>query len=423
MAKSNSNGEGNNRGATATDTLRDAGQDLLGVVLQRAAASATDRISGFADRLTDVSETGEGLTSLVRRPRNQDSDDDDDNGDDDGENGGGLLGGLKDKVKDLFGGGGKGGGGGGKKLKLTNIVETLDVGVPLRTTYDLWTQYTDFPSFMKKLEAVDQSSDEQSHWKAQVLWSHREWEATTVEQVPDSHIVWRSKGSKGHVDGAVTFTALGPNLTRVTLVIEYFPQGLFERTGNLWRAQGRRIRLEFKHFRRHAMTQALLHPEDIEGWRGEIRDSEVVKTHEEAMEEEERESGGRADDQGYAERSDEGEPSADVADDEYGDDEDDYDTDAVDEDEDEDEDLPDDEDVDDGEDYADEPDDEDVYDDEADEDLADEDAGDEEDDAGDEEDYDEAYDDDEYDDEGERPTRRRNRHPVGAGGGRRGTRS
>jgi hypothetical protein len=86
----------------------------------------------------------------------------------------------------------------------------------------------------------------------------------------------------------VSFTALGPNLTRVLLVLEYWPKGLFERTGNLWRAQGRRARLEFKHFRRHAMTNVLLRQEEIEGWRGEIRDSEVVKTHEEALEEEQR---------------------------------------------------------------------------------------------------------------------------------------
>lgn len=417
MAKTSTNGANNNGGGTATDALRDAGQELLGKVVQRAASTASDRVSGFADRLTDVSENGEGLTSLVRRPRSKAADDEDDDGDegDDQGSGGGLLGGLKDKVKDMFGGGGKGGGGGGKKLKLTNIVETLDVGVPLRTTYDLWTQYTDFPTFMKKLEAVDQSSDEESHWKAQVLWSHREWDATTVEQVPDSHIVWTSKGSKGHVDGAVTFTALGPNLTRVTLVIEYFPQGLFERTGNLWRAQGRRIRLEFKHFRRHAMTQALLHPEDIEGWRGEIRDSEVVKTHEEAMEEEQ-ESGGGADDQGYADVSDGDESNEDVGDDAYGDEDDD--TDEVDEDED----FADDEDADEGEGDYDEPEDEDVYEDEPDEDLADEDLADE--DAGDEEDYDQAYEDDDedYEDEGEPRTRRRNRHPVGAGGGRRGAR-
>jgi hypothetical protein len=141
---------------------------------------------------------------------------------------------------------------------------------------------------MKKVESVEQASDEKTNWKAQIFLSHRTWEATIVEQVPDSHIVWRSKGPKGHVDGGVSFTGLGPNLTHVALILEYYPQGLFERTGNLWRAQGRRARLEFQHFRRHAMAHVLIHQEDVQGWRGEIHDSEVVKTHEEALEEEER---------------------------------------------------------------------------------------------------------------------------------------
>jgi hypothetical protein len=66
--------------------------------------------------------------------------------------------------------------------------------------------------------------------------------------------------------------------------MEYYPQGLFERTGNIWRAQGGRARLEFQHFRRHAMTQAILNQDEIQGWRGEVRDGEVVTTHEEAME-------------------------------------------------------------------------------------------------------------------------------------------
>ncbi|MGH3379316.1 MAG: SRPBCC family protein [Actinoallomurus sp.] len=193
--------------------------------------------------------------------------------------------GLKEKVKGIFG---KKGGGGKKGPKLTNIVESIDVGVPLRLAYDQWTQYEQFPAFMKKVEHVERPEDEKSNWKAQVFWSHRTWEATTLEQVPDDHIVWRSKGAKGYVDGAVTFSELAPNLTRILLVMEYHPQGLFERTGNLWRAQGRRTRLDFKHFRRHVMAHAILNPDDVEGWRGEIRDGEVVKSHEDAMEEEER---------------------------------------------------------------------------------------------------------------------------------------
>ncbi len=187
--------------------------------------------------------------------------------------------GLKEKLKRM-------GKGGQRKLKLTNIIETIDVGVPLRLAYDQWTQFEDFPTFTKKVEQAEQVEEGRTAWKAQVWWSHRTWEATIVEQVPDDHIIWRSKGPKGHVDGAVSFSELAPNLTRICLVMEYHPQGFFEHTGNLWRAQGRRARLELKHFRRHVMAHALLEPDEIEGWRGEIRDGEVVRSHEEALEEE-----------------------------------------------------------------------------------------------------------------------------------------
>lgn len=278
--------------AGPTDALKEAGQQLLGLLVQRATEAATQRVSGLADRLTDVTESGGDVRAALNGKGRQngqveDADDGADDAGDGDEKPGGLKGalvGLKDKMKNAFGGGG--GSGGAKKLKMTSIVEGLDVGLPLRTTYDTWTQFAEFPSFMKKVETVEQESDEKTNWTAKVFWSRRTWEATIIEQVPDSHIVWRSTGAKGHVDGAVSFTSLGPNLTRVLLVLEYWPKGLFERTGNLWRAQGRRSRLEFKHFRRYAMTNVLLRQEEIEGWRGEIRDSEVVKTHEEALEEE-----------------------------------------------------------------------------------------------------------------------------------------
>jgi hypothetical protein len=276
--------------ALPTDALKDAGQRLLGLLVQRAAAAATDRVSDLSQRLTGVAENGgQGLrTALTGKERDEDEDEDARDGD--GDSRPGLLKrgftALKDKMKNAFGGGG--GAGGKKKLKVTVISERQDIGLPLRTTYDLWTQFADFPTFMKKVESVEQASDEKTNWKAQIFLSHRTWEATIVEQVPDSHIVWRSKGPKGHVDGGVSFTGLGPNLTHVALILEYYPQGLFERTGNLWRAQGRRARLEFQHFRRHAMAHVLIHQEDVQGWRGEIHDSEVVKTHEEALEEEQR---------------------------------------------------------------------------------------------------------------------------------------
>jgi uncharacterized membrane protein len=180
--------------------------------------------------------------------------------------------------KSLGGDGGKGGGkSGGKGLKVTNIVEQIDIGAPLDLTYNVWTQFQDFPTFMKKVETVSQEEDAKLNWKAQVFLSHRGWRSTIMEQIPDKRIVWKSEGDKGYVDGTVTFHALGqPEFTRVLVDLEYHPGGVVENVGNLWRAQGRRVRLELKHFRRHVMTQVITNPDEITGWRGEIRDGEVV---------------------------------------------------------------------------------------------------------------------------------------------------
>ncbi|MFF2502806.1 SRPBCC family protein [Streptomyces sp. NPDC058067] len=211
--------------------------------------------------------------------------------------------GLKDsvvgKAKDALGGGGKRKAGTSKSM---NIVEALDVGVPIRTAYDHWTEFEAFSSFTKGVRSVSREDETSSDWKVKVGPSTRSWKATVQEQVPDDRIVWTSEGAKGSTRGCVTFHELAPNLTRIVLVVEYYPSGLFEKTGNLWRAQGRRLRLDFKHFQRYVTFT----DEEAEGWRGEIRDGEVVRTHEEAMEDEEAEyeEEGAADDE---EEEDDGE--------------------------------------------------------------------------------------------------------------------
>lgn len=326
----------------ASGDFSDLAQQLAMAVAGLALRKATTSVNGLTGRLSDVAENGGSGLVTALRPRGGPS----------MQAGlgsalGGALGGLRDKITDTVGGGasqllgtvtgggadgddsadpeeggGGGSGGGSKKLKMTVIVEHHDIGLPLRSTYDLWTQFGDFPGFMKKVESVDTASDEKSNWKAKVFFSRRTWEATIVEQVPDSHIVWRATGAKGYADGAVTFTELGRNLTRVLLVMEYHPKGLFEKTGNIWRAVGRRARLEFQHFARHAMTDAILRQEEIEGWRGEIRDSEVVRTHEEALAEEQELEDQERDDY------EDGEPEDEV--DEYGDEEGDEEPDETD---------------------------------------------------------------------------------------------
>ncbi|MFE9939209.1 SRPBCC family protein [Streptomyces hirsutus] len=261
--------------------LRGELSGFLGAQAGKFAEKAGDRLTGVTNRLTDVAENGGSLPKIGSRVLQGDSpvkafv----------SEKAKGVKDSVVDKAKETFGGGKrkrKSGGG-----KVMNIIEVLDVGVPLRTAYDYWTQYDRFSGFTKGVQDVSMEDEATSTWKVKVGPSSRSFKATVQEQVPDERIVWTSEGAKGTTRGAVSFHELAPSLTRIVLVLEYYPSGFFEKTGNLWRAQGRRVRLDFKHFQRYVT----LTNDEPEAWRGEIRDGEVVKSHEEAMEEEEREEG------------------------------------------------------------------------------------------------------------------------------------
>ena len=294
-------------GTDATDRLKEAASELLKALSGRAFGAVSHTVGGLTDRLDDVASGGP-LKGAVAGAAGSAA------GGESAAGGAlkGALSGLKDKVTG-GGGGGAGKSGGGKATKATTIIEEIDVGVPLRVAYNQWTEFDSFPHFMKKVERAEAEEENKISWKAQILWSHRSWEATILEQVPDERIVWRSKGEKGHVDGAVTFHEIGPNLTRIVVVLEYYPQGLFEKTGNIWRAQGRRARAELQHFRRHVMTRTILDPEAVEGWRGEIRDGEVVMSHEDALQQEEQ----GAQEEGEREPEGEGEGGQEEPEDEY----------------------------------------------------------------------------------------------------------
>ncbi|MFK0124652.1 SRPBCC family protein [Streptomyces nigra] len=221
---------------------------------------------------------------------------------------------AKDSVvgafKNLGGKGGKGGKGKKAGNKPTVIIEYVDVGVPLRTAYDQWTQYQDFSTFAKGVKSANRADDTHSDWQGKIWWSSRSWKAQTTEQVPDQKIAWTSEGAKGTTKGVVTFHQLAENLTRVLLVIEYYPSGFFEKTGNIWRAQGRRVRLDLKNYVRFITLKG----EAEDGWRGEIRDGEVVRSHEDAVEEEEEQEQEREDGEARDEGDEGEEPDASAED-------------------------------------------------------------------------------------------------------------
>lgn len=301
------------------DRLKEELSKYAGAQVKKLAERAGDKLTDLTGQLNDVAENGGSLPAIGSRVLQGESpvkafv----------SEKAKGAKDAVVDKAKDTFGGGGR-----SKRKssgsKVMNIIEVLDVGVPLRTAYDAWTQYEEFSSFAKGVRDVSKSDEVESDWKVKIGPSSRSFKATVLEQVPDDRIVWSSEGAKGTVNGAVSFHELGPTLTRIILVVEYYPSGFFEKTGNLWRAQGRRMRLDFKHFQRYVT----LTEEEPEGWRGEIRDGEVVVSHEEAVEREEAEQQ-EGEDEPEEEYEDDGESEdGEDEDDEYGEDGEDGDDDG-----------------------------------------------------------------------------------------------
>jgi uncharacterized membrane protein len=260
----------------AVDELRGAAKNYVRALGGQAVQKVGERLSGVTNSLTNTAESGgfkaTAATTAVRKVV-------------EGKSPvraalSGVGHGIKESISGLFR---KKSGGSGNK-KFMNIMEDIKVGVPVNVAYDQWTQYQEFSTFMKGVDSVDQTDEVNSNWRVKVFKSRRNWKATVTEAIPDRKIAWTTDGAKGTTKGVVTFHPLADDLTQVLVVMEYFPQGFFEKTGNIWRAPGRRARLDLKNYRRFLMERG----EATGSWRGEIRDGQVVRQPDEEGQEEER---------------------------------------------------------------------------------------------------------------------------------------
>lgn len=115
--------------------------------------------------------------------------------------------------------------------KSSSIMESIDVEVPVRTAYNQWTQFEDFPHFMGGIESVEQLDDETLRWRAEMGGKTKEWTSRITEQIPDKRIAWTSLTGAMNA-GVVTFHRLSDDQCRVALQIDYDPEGVVENIGD-----------------------------------------------------------------------------------------------------------------------------------------------------------------------------------------------
>jgi uncharacterized membrane protein len=157
---------------------------------------------------------------------------------------------------------------------MSTIEKSVEVEVPVRTAYDQWTQFESFPRFMEGVESVTQLDDKHVHWKAEIAGVTREWDAEIVDQTPDERITWRSlEGTKN--DGTVSFAPAAPG-ARVTLRLEYEPEGVVEKAGDVLHIVERRVKGDLERFKEYVESGG--HPAG--GWRGEVNPTGEVRPDE-----------------------------------------------------------------------------------------------------------------------------------------------
>jgi uncharacterized membrane protein len=149
---------------------------------------------------------------------------------------------------------------------MTTIEESVEVAVPLRTAYDQWTQFEEFPRFMEGVESVTQADDTHLHWVASFGGARREWDAEVTEQVPDERVAWTSRSGTRNA-GVVTFHRLDDTTTRVMLQLDVEPEGLVEQAGDKLGFIKRRASGDLDRFKDYIESRGT----ETGAWRGEVR--------------------------------------------------------------------------------------------------------------------------------------------------------
>ena len=148
---------------------------------------------------------------------------------------------------------------------MSTIEESIEIERPVRTVYNQWTQFEEFPSFMEGVESVTQLDDTHLHWIAEIGGVRREWDAVVTEQHADERVAWKSTSGTSNA-GVVTFHKLADDRTKVMLQLDVDPEGALERVGDALGIIRRRASGDLERFKELIETRG----QESGSWRGDV---------------------------------------------------------------------------------------------------------------------------------------------------------
>jgi uncharacterized membrane protein len=151
---------------------------------------------------------------------------------------------------------------------MSSIEQSIEVAVPVRTAYNQWTQFEEFPRFMEGVEEVRQVDDTHLHWRTKVGGREQEFDAEITEQRPDERIAWTATQGADQA-GVVTFHRVDDERTKIMLQLDAEPEGVVEKVADAAGVLKRRVKGDLERFKELIETRGT----ESGGWRGEVDQS------------------------------------------------------------------------------------------------------------------------------------------------------
>lgn len=149
---------------------------------------------------------------------------------------------------------------------MAQVIETVDLDVPVSVSYNQWTQFESFPEFLSFVDSIVQKDDTHSHWKVSIAGNTREFDTVISEQHPDERIAWTSTGGEVDHAGVVTFHALSDTTSRIAAQIDWEPEGFIESAGAALHIPNRAVQSELQNFKKYIEARGTADG----AWRGNV---------------------------------------------------------------------------------------------------------------------------------------------------------
>jgi uncharacterized membrane protein len=148
---------------------------------------------------------------------------------------------------------------------MSRVEQSIEIDVPVRTAYDQWTQFEEFPRFMDGVESVTQLDDTHLRWVAEIGGRRAEWTAEITEQHPDERVAWHAVDGRPN-GGVVTFHRLEDQRCKIMVQMDFEPEGVVEKVGSALGSDERRVKADLERFKELIEGRAT----PTGAWRGEV---------------------------------------------------------------------------------------------------------------------------------------------------------